>query len=345
MVKYLFFIGIFSLLAACSTVNYVGIETYNPAEVTFPKKVGKILIVNNAKPQPPETGYEFKLFGAVQDTSRAKADSALFDACFGLGKAIVDVSYFDDVLLYHEPVREGGWYYTDDKLSPEQVAALCRETGTDAIISWDRLLFDMDKNIVAFAEGYLGGDIDVRISGVVRSYLPGRPTPLATVYVTDSVFWSEGASNRLLLDKLLPSPEEALRTAARYIGTKVTSNFVPHWETETRWYFGGGGAKWKEASAYAGVGKWDEAAERWNYLYTHSSGWKSKAKAACNLALYYEMESRLEKAYDWAQKSYELFDKNKGADDSDARLLKLYVDALAERLRMDKKLNMQFDKE
>ena len=41
------FIGIAGVLSACSTINYVGIETYNPAEVTFPENVAKVLIVNN----------------------------------------------------------------------------------------------------------------------------------------------------------------------------------------------------------------------------------------------------------------------------------------------------------
>ena len=51
------FIGIAGLLSACSTINYVGIETYNPAEVTFPENVAKVLIVNNAVPQPEDAGY------------------------------------------------------------------------------------------------------------------------------------------------------------------------------------------------------------------------------------------------------------------------------------------------
>ena len=36
----------------------------------------------------------------VQDTARVHADSALYDACHSLGKSIVDVSFFNDVLLY-----------------------------------------------------------------------------------------------------------------------------------------------------------------------------------------------------------------------------------------------------
>ena len=92
------FIGIAGLLSACSTINYVGIETYNPAEVTFPENVAKVLIVNNAVPQPEDAGYEYTLQGEKQDTCKAKADSALFDACRTLGEAIVEASYFNDVI-------------------------------------------------------------------------------------------------------------------------------------------------------------------------------------------------------------------------------------------------------
>lgn len=79
------------LFSACSTIEYIGIETYNPAEITFPKKVDKVLIVNNAVPQPDDVGYTYNLYGTVQDTALRPADSALYDACHSLGKSIVDV--------------------------------------------------------------------------------------------------------------------------------------------------------------------------------------------------------------------------------------------------------------
>ena len=33
------------LFSACNTIEYIGIETYNPAEITFPKNVDKVLII------------------------------------------------------------------------------------------------------------------------------------------------------------------------------------------------------------------------------------------------------------------------------------------------------------
>ena len=301
------------LFSACNTIEYIGIETYNPAEITFPKNVDKVLIVNNAVPQPDDVGYTYNLYGTVQDTARAHADSALYDACHSLGKSIVDVSFFNDVLLYHDGTRQDTKYLVDEKLTPETVKELCRETGTDAVISIDRLLFRMEKDVVAFAEGFVVGGVDIEITGVVRGYLPGRDNPLATVYVQDSVFWSESADNMELLKLYLPSPDEALRAAGQYIGRKVTPNFVPHWDNESRWFYKGEGARWKE-----------------------------RAKAASNLALFYEMKTQLKDAYDWAAKSYEIFNNKKGEDYNYTKMQRLYVEALGKRIRSDQKLNKQF---
>ena len=301
------------LFSACNTIEYIGIETYNPAEITFPKNVDKVLIVNNAVPQPDDVGYTYNLYGTVQDTARAHADSALYDACHSLGKSIVDVSFFNDVLLYHDGTRQDTKYLVDEKLTPETVKELCRETGTDAVISLDGLLFRMEKDVVAFAEGFVVGGVDIEITGVVRGYLPGRDNPLATVYVQDSVFWSESADNMELLKLYLPSPDEALRAAGQYIGRKVTPNFVPHWDNESRWFYKGEGARWKE-----------------------------RAKAASNLALFYEMKTQLKDAYDWAAKSYEIFNNKKGEDYNYTKMQRLYVEALGKRIRSDQKLNKQF---
>lgn len=342
MIRSAFYLIFISVLTACTAVNYVGIETYNPAEVTFPEHVTKILVVNNAVPQPPDTGYEFSLFGKMQDSCRAEADSALWRACESLGKTMADADYFDDILLYNGTTRTDNQPLEDRKLTKEEVVALCESNGADAIVSIDRLLFDMKRDVWMMGGGYVVGIIDVKTAGVIRSYLPGREVPLATVHVSDSITWAESADNREMLALFLPDPEGALQAAGEYIGAKIYPNFVPHWVNETRWYFTGMGAKWKEASAFAAAEKWKQAAEYWQSLYESSGGWKGKAKAACNLALAREMEGNMEEAHEWASKSHGLFLQNNGADNKYTQLLKLYADVLAERVRNDKKLNIQF---
>jgi hypothetical protein len=343
--KGFFYLLIAGLFTACSAVRYIEINTYNPSEATYPQTVRKVLIVNNALPQSPDVGYEFKLLGTVQDTCRANADSALFDACRALGAAIVESDFFDDVLLFQEATRRDNAFYADVRLSPEEVASLCGETGADAVISFDRLLFDMKKEIRAFQESYLTGSIRVDVKGIVRSYLPGRGNPLLTAFVSDSLFWIEDAYNPEELSLLLPAPDNALRIAGSYIGSKIYPLFVPHWNNEMRWFFTGSGARWKEATAYAVSEKWENASERWQYIYDRTTRWGDKAKAASNLALACEITGQMEKALGWAEISFGLFEKNRGADDSRTREQQLYVEVLKQRIADDGKLNLQFGEE
>ncbi|MDR1881712.1 MAG: DUF6340 family protein [Prevotella sp.] len=341
MMKEMCCLSIVCLLTACSSTRYMGIETYNPADVTYPANVRKVLIVNNALPQPPDRGYEFKLLG-ISQTDKAETDSALFDACRALGGAIAEANYFDDVLLFQEATRKDSVFFLDVKLTQEEVAALCEETGAEAVISFDRLLFDIKKDVKAFPEGYVSGEIQIAIEGIARSYLPGRANPVATILASDSLLFREEASRIEEVAALLPTTNDALRTAGDYIGHKIYPAFVPHWKEELRWYFTASGARWKEASVYAADEKWENASERWLYIHAHSSRWESKAKAASNLALACEVTGNLEKALEWAKTAHSLFDKNRGSDNAQTRVQQLYVETLEKRILNDKKLNSQF---
>ncbi|MDR1937635.1 MAG: DUF6340 family protein [Tannerellaceae bacterium] len=344
MMKETFCLLIICLLTACSSIRYMEIETYNPADITYPEHVRKVLVVNNALPQPPDRGYEFKLLGVLQ-ADKVEADSALFDACRALGAAIVEADYFDDVLLFREETRKDTAFLLDVKLTQAEVRSLCEETGADVVISFDRLLFDIQKSITAFPEGYVSGDIQIIVDGVARTYLPGRNSPAATVLVSDSIFFHEEAYSVEEVAGLLPATTDALRMAGDYIGRKIYPAFVPHWKEEIRWYYTGSGARWKEATAYVAGEKWENASERWRYIYNHSSRWESKAKSASNLALAYEVAGNLEKALEWAKTAGNLFDKNKGSNDSQTQTQMLYAEILEKRILNDKKLNLQFGEE
>jgi hypothetical protein len=78
------------ILTSCGSVKYFGIETFTPAEITFPETVETVVIVNNAVPQPKKPGYKYTIMGVEQDTTHMVADSALYDACKALGEAIAD---------------------------------------------------------------------------------------------------------------------------------------------------------------------------------------------------------------------------------------------------------------
>jgi hypothetical protein len=333
------------LFTACSEIRYMGIETYMPSDITYPETVKKVLIVNNALAQEPDTGYEFTFKGVSQDTCRAHADSALLDACRSLGTAIAEADYFDDVLLFDVGTHKDEDFPSDTKLTTEEVQALCEETGTDAVIAFDFLVFTMKKDVIALGEGYYSGTIHVDVKGIVRNYLPGKEKQTTAVLIADSLLWTEWGYTFEHLEAQLPTPDNALRTAAGYVGSKIHAAFVPHWNNETRWYFTGIGARWKEASVFAAASKWESAFQRWKDIHDNAAGWKDKAKSAPNLALVYELSGDLQKALELATVSCRLFEKNKGDDNAYTQLQKQYMLALEKRILDDKKLNLQFGEE
>ncbi len=342
MRRALFFLLVIVVLSSCSQLKYIAIETYNPSDVTFPDNVRKILIVNNALPQPEDSGCEFKIQGVLQDTCKANADSALFYACRSLGETIFETDFFYDVVLFHDKVRTDNSFLFDKKLTKEEVNALCDETDTDAVISFDRLVFDTKKSITTLTDGIVIGVIDIEIDGIVRAYLRNREAPLATVMVGDSIFWAEETYSVEILNELLPKPDEALKAAGSFIGNKIHTAFVPHWNRDARWYYTGTSTPWKQASAFASNEKWEDARERWSAIHDKSSGWKAKAKTASNIALSYELTGDLDKALEWAKMAYDLYKDNNGEEDQYTQLQNVYKDVLINRQRADKKLNMQF---
>lgn len=335
----LFSIG---LLTSCASTSYFTIDTFSPSSITFPSSVKKLLIVNNATPQPGDTGYEYKLMGVVQDTAKANADSTAYDFCKYLGQAIAESPYFEDVLLYDGVYRKDKHYLSDEPLSEEEVNELCENNEADGIVSLDRLLFQTKKTIRGTEAGYFEGIVDIHTSGTMRVYLPGRKKPLGTVLLLDSLKWGEAAFSKEELSTILPPIEDYLRTAGGYEGSKMYSNFVPYWNQETRWLYNGNGSRWKEAIAFARVKKWTQAQTIWTSLFEQSSNEGYKAKAAANLAVCYELNGNLEEAYDWAEKAFGLFESiGVGEDDKAMLYQKAYKERMKNRIQEDRKLNLQ----
>lgn len=338
-----FLLSIF--LVACNSIHYVSIETYSPAEVTFPANVGTVVVVNNAVTQPDISDHVCTVFGVSQPDT-IKADSAVWDACMALGLAMNEQNYFNDVLLFHDTIRKDTNYLMDYKFTPAQINSICRLACADAVISIDRLWFRVQRNVVSRPEGYVVGDINIQVNGTVRSYLPNRPTPLATIHLNDSVCWEQDADNLTILNLVIPKGEEALREAGKYIVAKAYTNFVPHWVQASRWFYNTAGSRWKEAAVFAANDKWENAAVRWEYFFANEKSRIKRAKAAVNMALASEIKGEFELSLDWANKGLVLF-KEAGADknEKNIRLTELYVNILMERIRENRKLNMQLGEE
>ena len=86
-------------LMSCQSYRLVGIETINPAAITFPPDIKKVMIVNNSAQQPDGFGYTVAKF--QEETIPVSADSMAHHFCVALGKAIAEsIGYFKAVCDY-----------------------------------------------------------------------------------------------------------------------------------------------------------------------------------------------------------------------------------------------------
>lgn len=330
----------FLLLASCSPVRYLGIETYNPSGITFPREVKSVLIVNNAVPQP-EVPFESTIPNQ-RDSVHISADSAVFDFCRTLGVQIAASPFFEDVRLLEEGYREDAYFFTDRMLTAEDVSLLCREHSVDAIISLDQLMFQIKESARKSSDFDFEGWMEINVTGVLRAYLPERNTPLTSILISDTVHPQAGYD---ILDfaSVLVYPEIMLRETAKLIAERSLVNFVPYWSNDVRWYYVSSNAEWKEATAYAALDRWEQAYEKWKTIYdkTPESSWQSKSRLTSNMALSKELTGDFAKALYWATESSRLLEDKSKAGDKHLALQKLYIDVLKHRILADKRLNNQ----
>lgn len=326
------------LLASCSSVHYFTIETLEPAEVTFPKDVKTVLIVNNAVPQPEDMGITVS-YRKAPANPKIKTDSAIFVATRSIGEAIAASPFFEDVRLYEKAYNEHGTFQKDSRMSQSEVEELCELNESDAVISLDHLYFSVTKTIDDQDPQslYPLGSIKVIYSSVVRAHIPERISPLATMQVVDSLFFYDEGS-------LLPSIAEAISMSAEYMG-EVTSNlFIPNWQEDNRLiYRYSNSTTWKNASAYAYQGKWKLAANIWEELYNKTKSEKKLARIATNLAIANELSDDLPKAAEWVEKALDHYMaiSEKSVSHRDSIFILQYKAQLERKIAKQPKLEQQ----
>jgi hypothetical protein len=339
-IKYLPLFVFVCVLSACTSVRYMSVETYNPATVTFPPDIRKVLIVDNTVPQP-QVPFTLNIMQAV-DTMNIASDHVANVFCRTLGEMIVESPYFEDVLLYEGRFRtDSSGRNTDSILTPENVGQLCEEQDADAVISLDRLLFEVHEAIRNMDDYGLSTGIflDATISGILRTYLPGRRTPLDVIYLSDTVYSCIVPS---VLEPFTPEDiRNALTAAFEGLAEKYHPHFVPHWNDDIRWYYVSSAARNKEAAAFMAAGKWENAAAIWELLYDATASQKTKARMASNMALCCEMIGDFLRAVKWAELACQHLMGHPAGNDHMFGLQKEYLSVLTCRIEAEKKLREQ----
>src|SRR5690554_4638088 len=139
----LFFLLLF--FSSCAGIQYLSIETREPAQVTLPAEVNSVLVVNNVVKQPDDIGHNIKRLGKKQfDNIKVSADSVAIFYTEALAQFLDEEEYFGAVKYYQKPLRSDTDFWKELPIQPETMNELRRSTATDAIISLDKLLLQTE---------------------------------------------------------------------------------------------------------------------------------------------------------------------------------------------------------
>ena len=337
-------IGAF-LITSCAGIKTLTIQTQEPAQVTLPSNINKLLIVDNAVGQPSDIGHTKKKMRRTAEKVSVSTDSLSIIFTEALAQFLNEEGFFDVVMLHDKPMRNDKEYWSEKPITPETMQELKKSTGADAIVSLDKILVASDWEDLFVQEGYPYAKMSGKISSNIRVYLPTLDGQIPTVQYIDSLYW-EGfdiSDGKAFAEFVIPHAESALKELAIYAADKMTYVLTPHWITQERWYYTLPSSTVREAEAFADQAKWEEAIAKWDSFYNSSKNKVDKAKIASNIAMGYEMLDDIVTAHEWVLIAEKLFQEGTTANSIERKRISIYKTELERRLDNSNKLNMQVD--
>ena len=189
--------GVF-LLTSCAGIQTLTIQTQEPAQVTLPTKVEKLLVVDNTANQPFDIGHTKMQLGRKQaEKVSVRTDSLSLIYTEALTQFLNEEGFYDIVMLHNEPMRTDSEYWREDPIAPEKMQKLKEASGADAVVSLDKLLIASDWEDMFLQQGYpytTEAMVSARVAYDRTSYsfeeLPEIYQNLASAVMIGEVFYS-----------------------------------------------------------------------------------------------------------------------------------------------------------
>lgn len=304
-------------LSSCSSTELVTLSVTEPAPVTIPSDIKRIMVVNRTgvsdrNRQVDIVDKVFSLEGRELDIEGAKASTG------GLIDELTRDNRFEEVLIYPDVLTHSSVAGVfPAPLSWQEIADLCSKTNADAVFSLE--LFDTDSKISYAANPVsvntpLGkvpavehiATMATRVKTGWRIYdLPGRR--VLDEYVIEKVLKFHGRGiNPAAAAAALLERKDAVKQAGISSGTQYALRIVPYSVRVSRDYYVRGSDNFRIARRKAQTGNWDGAAALWQ-LETTSTDGKVAGRACYNMAIIGEINGNLDEATGWAQKAYEQY--------------------------------------
>lgn len=302
------FVAIISFLNSCVSVNYLPIDVRQPALVSFPPNVTKVLLVDNSY-APDET--------PANDEAEAEGilstDSSRTVLLTSLKQFMDEEKYFNTVDLYPYKTYSGTG---DDEhpLSARKIQTLCVEKSADAVVTLD--WFVMSAQLETENTGYFNtyNILGAKLGAIARAYdKDGSEYIHQPIVLVDSLFREE-AIDWSRLKNNVDEINSIISEMATVGADKLTGSLIPSWKSQMRWYYSDNSSDMKQAGKLASSGKWKDAAAIWGGLFDKETKAIKKIRLASNIALANESLDDVENAKVWINIAYELLPEISNAE-------------------------------
>ncbi|HET7117321.1 MAG TPA: DUF6340 family protein [Hanamia sp.] len=310
------------ILSSCASTELVHISVLQPAPVTLPSYIKKVIVVNRT-----QVSKKNKIFDAVDKAvtlEGANLDKeAAEQTITGLTDELRKNNRFDEVtMLSNTGLTTNVPGMFPAPLSWDVVKKYCDSNNADALFSLE--LFDTDSKIdysvyktnIKTPLGTIPSieqqaNMHTLVKAGWRIYDVKDMEILDEAAVAKTLNYHARGISPVLAANALISRKEAVMEVGNTAGHAYAFRIIPLWTRVSRDYFVRGSNNFKIAKRKAQTGNWDEAAKLWEQETTNPNR-KVAGRACYNMAIISEINGDLDMAIKWAQQSYENYDTHLG---------------------------------
>ncbi len=289
------------LLCGCNSIVPLRLNTMRPAAVSYHKSSPHLVVVcNSNKPEVKEYSRYIDESGQIYRMNYM-CDSVVSQLSMAMATLLYESNYFDGVeLLYPDSSNITG----DTGVSYSQKWQWEVETPNAVHLAINKIKPQAVMKIEPL-DGIFGVLLSVASVVEMQCIIPGGT--IKDVVVADTMEWYGYGASPSLARLDLPDMELCLSEAMYVLSRKAINYFVPHELVVERYIFNTGHPAMSDAYRYWENEQYDEASYVWEYVYDEAQNKGRKAKAAANLALYYELKDNYNKALTYATESHKIF--------------------------------------
>ncbi len=293
------------LMPSCATQKmYLTLDVLRPGRVTFPENVDNILIVNNTVNQPAEFGHTTQLMDRQYQSLDINTDSAALYCLAGAVEDLAGIGFFQSVTLLEDTQNDTQSFFKLDFLTLDQIEQLCATYDADALIALNRIAIQDEINDYMLETQEYLSVLDAKSTSNWSIHYPGKEK-FDVVSLSDSLMWDNTSYDRAESLNNLPNRADAAIDLSIYSGRHTIQRLLPRWDKVDRYFYLNKNELLHQGMDSIRHRNFEGALIPWLQAYQGEKNKTTKAYAAMNLAIAYELIGNIDQAVFYAKQAVE----------------------------------------